>query len=190
VLTCWQRHDAYNKRDSGGRIYDDGDRCELLMSAALQVVDRDPQQAMAFAQMSVALGVSSNLSRLLTIMRGLDTERADLLFSNAMARLERSSQVDLAEVHTLGSYVVSVVNSGSKQPLSRPLVLRFLNFAFDQFADREQAIARTSKREDSPALYFVGVSLQTFLRAICPIDSIRYSDTLETRAIQDLTKME
>jgi len=143
----------------GGRIYEDSDRCELLMSAALQVVDRDPQQAMAFAQMSVALGVSSNLARLLTIMRGLDSERADLLFSNAMARLERSSQVDLTEIHTLGSYVVSVVNSGSKQPLSKPLVLRFLNFAFDQYAGREQAIARVSRREDSPALYFVGRQL-------------------------------
>ena len=151
-----------------GRIHDDGDRCELLMSAALQVVDRDPQQAMAFAQMSVALGVSSNLSRLLTIMRGLDTERADLLFSNAMARLERSAQVDLAEVHTLGSYVVSVVNSGSRQPLSRPLVLRFLNFAFDQFASREQAIARTSKREDSPALYFVGRQLTELFARYLP----------------------
>jgi hypothetical protein len=152
----------------GGRIYEDPDRCELLMSAALQVVDRDPQQAMAFAQMSVALGVSSNLARLLTIMRGLDSERADLLFSNAMARLERSSQVDLTEVHTLGSYVVSVVNSGSKQPLSKPLVLRFLNFAFDQYAGRKQAIARVSRREDSPALYFVGRQLTDLFARYLP----------------------
>jgi hypothetical protein len=152
----------------GGRIHEDAARRELLMSAALQVVDRDPQQAMAFAQMSVALGVSSNLARLLTIMRGLDSERADLLFSNAMARLERSSQVDLTEVHTLGSYVVSVVNSGSKQPLSRPLVLRFLDFAFDQFTGREQAIARGSKREDSPALYFVGRQLTDLFQRYLP----------------------
>ena len=152
----------------GVRTHEDPDRCELLMSAALQVVDRDPQQAMAFAQMSVALGISANLSRLLTIMRGLDSERADLLFSNAMARLERSSQIDLREVHTLGSYVVSVVNSGTKQPLSKPLVLRFLNFAFDQYAGRKQAISRVSKRDDSPALYFVGRQLTDLFARYLP----------------------
>src|SRR5262249_39152126 len=152
----------------GGKVHEDADRCELLMSAALQVVDRDPQQAMAFAQMSVALGVSSNLSRLLTIMRGVDPERADLLFSNAMARLERSPQVDLTEVHTLGSYVVSAVNSGSTQPLSKPLVLRFLNFAFDQFAGRDQAIVRASRIEDSPATYFVGRQLTDLFARYLP----------------------
>lgn len=138
---------------------EDAERCELLMSAALQVVDRDPQQAMAFAQMSVALGISSNLARLLTLMRTVDAERADLLFSNAVARLEQSSQVDLADVHTLGSYVVSVVNSGSRQPLSKPLVLRFLNFAFDQIARREPAPQRGARRDDSAALYFIGRQL-------------------------------
>src|SRR5262245_41003494 len=131
------------------------ERCELLMSAALQVVDRDPQQAITFAQMSVALGISSNLARLLTLMRSVDAERADLLFSNAVARLEQSSPVDLAEVRTLGSYVVSTVNSGSKHPLSKPLVLRFLNFAFNQIAADEPAVHGEMNREDSPALYFV-----------------------------------
>ena len=173
----------------GVRTHEDPDRCELLMSAALQVVDRDPQQAMAFAQMSVALGVSSNLSRLLTIMRGLDSERADLLFSNAMARLERSSQVDLTQVHTLGSYVVSVVNSGTKQPLSKPLVLRFLNFAFDQYAGREQAISRVPKRDDSPALYFVGRQLTDLFARYLPyrLDQLqRYAgDQMDTGNYED-----
>ena len=138
---------------------DESERCELLMSAALQVVDRDPQQAMAFAQMSVALGLSSNLARLLTMMRTVDSERADLLFSNAVARLEQSSQVDLADIHTLGSYLVSVVNSGSKQPLSKPLVLRFLNFAFDQIVTCESGPQRVPRRDDSAALYFIGRQL-------------------------------
>ena len=159
----------------GVGTHEDPDRCELLMSAALQVVDRDPQQAMAFAQMSVALGVSPNLSPLLTIMRGLDSERADLLFSNAMARLERSAQVDLREVHTLGSYVVSVVNSGTKQPLSKPLVLRFLNFAFDQYAGDEQTISRVSIKDDSPAIYFVGRQLTDLFARYLPyrLDQLR-----------------
>ena len=147
---------------------DDAERCELLMSAALQVVDRDPQQAMAFAQMSVALGLSANLARLLTLMRSVDPERADLLFSNAMARLERSPQIDLTEVHTLGSYVVSVVNSGWKQPLSKPLVLRFLNFAFDQIAAREQAKVRGARRDDSAALYFIGRQLTDLFARYLP----------------------
>ncbi len=138
---------------------EDIERCELLMSAALQVVDRDPPQAMAFAQMSLALGVSSNLASLLTLMRTEDAERADLLFSNAVARLEQSSQVDLADVHTLGSYLVSVVNSGSKHPLNRPLVLRFLNLAFDQVAGRGSATQRSTRLDDSAELYFIGRQL-------------------------------
>ena len=146
---------------------DDAERCELLMSAALQVVERDPQQAMAFAQMSVALGISSNLARLLPLMRTGDAERADLIFSNAVARLERSPQVALADVHTLGSYVVSVVNSGSKQPLSRPLVVRFLNFAFDQIAARESAPLRGARRDDS-SLYFIGRQLTELFARYLP----------------------
>ena len=147
---------------------EDAERCELLMSAALQIVDRDPQQAMAFAQMSVALGLSSNLARLLTLMRAVDAERADLLFSNAMARLERSAQVDLTEVHTLGSYVVSVVNSGSPQPLSKSLVMRFLNFAFDQIARREAAPPTAVRRDDSAALYFIGRQLTDLFARYLP----------------------
>lgn len=147
---------------------DDAEQCELLMSAALQVVERDPQQAMAFAQMSVALGLSSNLSRLLTIMRTVDAERADLLFSNAVARLERSSSVELADLHTLGSYVVSVANWGSKQPLSRPLIVRFLNFAFDQIARRETALARGARRDDSAAFYFIGRQLTDLFARYLP----------------------
>jgi hypothetical protein len=138
---------------------EDAERCEMMMSAALQVVDRDPQQAMAFSQMSLALGISANLARLLTLMRTTDPERADLLFSNAVARLEQSPQVDLADVHTLGSYVVSVVNSGSKQPLSKPLVLRFLNFAYDQLAGRGISIHGGAGLDDSAAAYFIGRQL-------------------------------
>lgn len=152
----------------------DAERCELLMSAALQVVDRDPQQALTFAQMSVALGISSNLERLLTLMRAVDAERADLLFSNAVARLERSSTVDLADVRTLGSYVVSVVNSESKRPLSKPLVLRFLNFAFSQIAADDLAAQRVTGR-DSAARYFIGRQLTDLFGRYLPyrLDQLR-----------------
>ena len=70
---------------------DSAERRELLMSAAFQIVDRDPQQAMAFAQMSLALGVSPNFARLLTMLRNVDHERADLLFSNALERLQQTA---------------------------------------------------------------------------------------------------
>lgn len=146
---------------------EDSEQCELLMSAALQVVDRDPQQAMTFAQMSVALGISSNLSRLLTIMRGVDPERADLLFSNAMARLEGSTLVELSDLHTLGSYVVSVSTWRSTQPLSRPLVVRFLNFAFSQIERRDLYQSRGSRRDDS-AFYFIGRQLTDLFARYLP----------------------
>jgi len=141
------------------RSREDAERCELLMSAALQIVERDPQQAITFAQMSVAIGISPNLSRLLTLMRTVDSERADLLFSNAVAQLEHSAQVDLADIRTLGSYVVSVVNSGTKHPMSKQLVLRFLNFAFSQIAEQESVSQRVNRRDDSAALYFIGRQL-------------------------------
>ena len=128
---------------------------ELLMSAALQVVERNPQQAMAFAQMSVALGISSNFARLLMLMRTVDAERADLLFSNAVTRLEQSPRADLAAAHTLGSYVLAVVNSATKQPLDKALVIRFLNLAFEQIADRGSSTPRSASRDDSASLYFI-----------------------------------
>jgi hypothetical protein len=137
----------------------DSERRELLMSAAIQVVERDPQQAMAFAQMSVALGISPNLARLLTLLQSVDAERADLLFGNAMARLEQSARVDFTEVHTLGAYVVSVVNSPTNQLLSRTLVMRFLNFAFDQIARGGVTPSETTRPEESAAFYFVGRQL-------------------------------
>ena len=137
----------------------DTERRELLMSAAIQVVERDPQQAMAFAQMSVALGISSNLARFLTLLQSVDAERADLLFANAVARLEQSARVDFREIHTLGSYVVSVVNSPTKQPLSRTLVVRFLNFAFDQISRGDVTPSETTSPDESAAFYFVGRQL-------------------------------
>jgi len=80
------------------RSREDAERCELLMSAAFQIVDRDPQQAMAFAQMSLALGVSPNFARLLTMLRNVDQERADLLFSNALERLQQTERPALPDV--------------------------------------------------------------------------------------------
>lgn len=147
---------------------EEGERRELLMSAALQVVDREPQQAMAFAQMSVALGVSSNLARFLTLLRAVDVDSADLLFANAVARIERSSASDLTEIHTLGSYVVSVVNSASTQSLSKPLVVRFLNLALDRIARSESMPSAGPNRDQSAPLYFIGRQLNDLVRRYLP----------------------
>lgn len=155
---------------SGARVAasrEDTERRELLMSAALQVVEREPQQAMAFAQMSVASGISSNLARFLTLMRAVDAERADLLFSNAVARLEESSTVDLTEIHTLGSFVVSVVNSASKQSFSRQLVVRFLNLALNRISRDETNVPAMTGRDESAA-YFVGRQLTELVSRFLP----------------------
>src|SRR6185503_890197 len=117
-------------------VRDSSERRELLLSAAFQIVDRDPQQAMAFAQMSLALGFSSNFARLLTMLRSVDHERADLLFSNALERLQQTERPALADIHTLGSYVLTTVNSPAGRPLSKALVVRFLNFGIDQITQR------------------------------------------------------
>ncbi|MEK6288553.1 MAG: hypothetical protein AABO57_22785 [Acidobacteriota bacterium] len=150
---------------------EDAERCELLMSAALQVVERQPQQAMAFAQMSVALGISSNLARLLTLMRTVDAERADLLFANAVARLEQSSRVDLKDIHTLGSYVVSTINSSTRHPMGKASIVRFLNLALKQVGQIGQNLSAppaSGGRGDSAVLYFIERQLTDLLASYLP----------------------
>ena len=138
-------------------VRDSAERRELLMSAAFQIVDRDPQQAMAFAQMSLALGVSPNFARLLTMLRNVDHERADLLFSNALERIQQAQRPALADIHTLGSYVLTTVNSPASRPLSKALVVRFLNFGIDQIAQKD--VYSLAHAGDESAVYFISRQL-------------------------------
>jgi hypothetical protein len=141
---------------------EDLDRREVLISVALRIVEREPEQAMALAQMSFTPGLSPNFARLLMLMRNAEPGLADLLFSSAMARLERALVVDLADIHTLGSYLVSA-GSSAREAMGRTLVTRFLNLAFNQIARRESwamtGAARTARRDESAALYFIGRQL-------------------------------
>ncbi|MGA9770591.1 MAG: hypothetical protein WBV94_16245 [Blastocatellia bacterium] len=135
----------------------DVDRRELLISVALQVVERDPQRAMALGQLSLASGVSQNFSRLLTLMRAVEPAMADLLFSCALARLGQSPSAQLADIHTLGTYLVTVVNSGAKQTLSRTDVEKFLRLAFNQILRRAESssFTRAVRPDESAAIYFI-----------------------------------
>jgi hypothetical protein len=134
----------------------------MLISVALRIVEREPQQAMALAQMSFPLGLSPNFSRLLTLMRANEPGLADLLFSSAVARLEQLPVVDLGDIHTLSSYLVSA-GSSARESMGRALVTRFLNLAFDQIANcgatATIAGARTARRDESAAVYFIGRQL-------------------------------
>jgi hypothetical protein len=138
-------------------VPDSAERRELLMSAAFQIVDRDPQQAMAFAQMSLALGVSTNFARLLTMLRNADHERADLLFSNALERLQQTERPALADIHTLGAYVLTTVNSPASHPLTKALVVRFLNFGIDQITQRD--VYSLAHAGDESTVYFISRQL-------------------------------
>ncbi|MFY9608748.1 MAG: hypothetical protein WAU45_09065, partial [Blastocatellia bacterium] len=141
---------------------EDIERREVLMSVALRIVEREPEQAMALAQMSFTPGLSPNFSRLLMLMRTAEPGLADLLFSSAVARLERAPAVDLADIHTLGSYLVSA-GSSAREAMGRALVIRFLNLAFDQIARRDNSAAtgaaRGARRDESAAIYFIGRQL-------------------------------
>jgi hypothetical protein len=143
--------------------HEDTERREMLISVALRIVEREPQQAMALAQMSFPLGLSANLSRLLLLMRASEPGLADLLFSSAVARLEREPALDLADIHTLGAYLVSA-GSAAREAMGRPLIIRFLNLAYTEIARRSDAMALAAgaaraRRDDSPAAYFVGRQL-------------------------------
>lgn len=147
---------------AAGSTREDIERREVLISVALRIVEREPEQAMALAQMSFTPGLSPNFSRLLMLMRTTKPGLADLLFSSAVARLERASAVDLADIHTLGSYLVSS-GSSAREAMGRGLVIRFLNLAFDQIARRHNpaatGAARAARRDESAAIYFVGRQL-------------------------------
>ncbi|HYP25494.1 MAG TPA: hypothetical protein VE262_02140 [Blastocatellia bacterium] len=152
------------------------ERRELLISVALQVAERDPHRAMTLGQLSLgpavdlsnpppgAQGLTSSIispkfSRLLTIMRGVDSRLADLLFSSAVARLERLPLVDLDDVHTLGSYVVLAASPSTRGAMSRSLVVRFLDLSFRQImlqVDSGSGAPDEAANDDgSDSIYFI-----------------------------------
>jgi hypothetical protein len=135
----------------------DIERRELLISVALQIVDRDPQRAMALGQLSLASGVSQNFARLLLLMRSVDPAMADLLFSCALARLEQFPSAQLAAIHTLGAYLVAAVNSPAKQTLSRAEIVKFLHLALNQIMLRAESssTSRATGPDESAAIYFI-----------------------------------
>ncbi len=165
---------------------EDLERREVLMSVALRIVEREPEQAMALAQMSFTPGLSPNFSRLLMLMRTAEPGLADLLFSSAVARLERASAVDLADIHTLGSYLVSA-GSSAREAMGRALVTRFLNLAFNQIARRDNSaatVARAARRDESAAIYFIGRQLTDLFARYQPdrLEQLQYkiSELTET----------
>lgn len=173
---------------AGASTREDIERREVLMSVALRIVEREPEQAMALAQMSFTPGLSPNFSRLLMLMRTAEPGLADLLFSSAVARLERASAVDLADIHTLGSYLVSA-GSSAREAMGRALVTRFLNLAFNQIARRDNltattGAARAAKRDESAAIYFIGRQLTDLFARYQPdrLEQLQYkiSELTET----------
>jgi len=172
-------------QSAAGASRDEIERREMLISVALRIVEREPQQAIALAQMSFARGLSPNFSRLLMLMRSSEPGLADLLFSSAVARLERAATVDLSDIHTLGSYLVSA-GSSAREAMGRALVTRFLNLAFSQIersTNSAAALARATKRDEPAAVYFVGRQLTDLFARYQP-------DRLEQlqRNISDLTE--
>ena len=152
---------AYSAESSKETARSDAERRELLISVALQIVERNPYRAMALGQLSLGGAnhvareetalISQNFARLLVLMRGVDASLSDLLFASAVVRLERAQAIDLNDIHTLGSYLVSSVNSPAKDSLARPVIERFLNIAFKQIMlyrdSRERARAGRIRRD-------------------------------------------
>jgi hypothetical protein len=92
-------------------------------------------------------------------MRGVDPRLADLLFSSAVARLERLPVVDLDDVHTLGSYVVLAASPSTKGAMSPSLVVRFLDLSFRQIMFQVDsgsgAPDEASNDDGSDSIYFI-----------------------------------
>ena len=151
-------YSADNQKD----VRADAERRELLITVALQIVERDPYRAMALGQLSLGSPVnnreegaliSQNFARLLVLMRAVDSGLSDLLFSSAVIRLERSQAINLDDIHTLGSYLVSSVNSATKDSISRQVIERFLSLAFNQIMLHRNSEERG--KPDDAAVYFI-----------------------------------
>ncbi len=132
------------------------DQREALIGVALQVVEREPHRAMTLGQLSLSFGISPNFTRLLLLMRAVDHGLADLLFSSAVARLQRASQIDLSDIHTLGSYLISTAGTNATGSIDKSLITRFLSLAFNQLMQRDRP---GSNSDQSAAAYFVGRQL-------------------------------
>jgi hypothetical protein len=125
------------------------ERRDLLVSVALQIVERDPTRAMALGELSLASGVSPHFSQLLLSLHAVDAERADRLFASAVGGLERSRDVDLDSLHALGAFLVSATDPIAGESVSRGVVVRFLKCALAQLSRLGQMAAR--RRGDMPA---------------------------------------
>jgi hypothetical protein len=158
---------------------------ELLISVALQVVEREPQRAMSLGQLSLASGISENFFRLLMLMRAVDPALADLLFSSALARLEQTPSAQLAEIHALGAYLVAVAHSPARQIVSKAEVAKFINFALYQISQRTNAIAlpQALQPDQAALVYFLKRQLADLTAQYVPE---RRSDVIgRLRAIRD-----
>ena len=146
----------------------DVERRDLLANVALQLVERDPARAMALAQSSLAFGVSPHFSRPLLSLCAVDAGRADFLFAYAVGCLERSRDVDLNSLHTLGAFLVSTSDPLAKESVDRGVVVRFLNCALAQLSRLSQMAAgrrgdvpanQGMAAEDEAVIYFIGRQL-------------------------------
>jgi hypothetical protein len=187
---------AYSTESSKETARSDAERRELLISVALQIVERNPYRAMALGQLSLGGAspvareetglISQNFARLLVLMRGVDASLSDLLFASAVVRLERAQSIDLNDIHTLGSYLVSSAGSSAKDSLARPVIERFLNLAFKQIMLYRDSRERAGPDEPA-AIYFITRQLTDLFARYLPNRRIkvqrRIDDTDEPAAV-------
>lgn len=187
---------AYSTESSKETARSDAERRELLINVALQIVERNPYRAMALGQLSLGGAspvareetglISQNFARLLVLMRGVDASLSDLLFASAVVRLERAQSIDLNDIHTLGSYLVSSAGSSAKDSLARPVIERFLNIAFKQIMLYRDSRERAGPDEPA-AIYFITRQLTDLFARYLPNRRIkvqrRIDDTDEPAAV-------
>lgn len=142
---------------TAARAQADIEQRELLISVALQVVEREPQRAMSLGQLSLASGISENFFRLLMLMRAVDPALADLLFSSALARLEQTPTAQLAEIHALGAYLVAVAHSPARQVVSKVEAAKFINFALYRISQCTNSVAlpQSLQPDEAALVYFL-----------------------------------
>jgi hypothetical protein len=171
---------AYSTEISKESVRAEAERRELLISVALQIVERDPYRAMALGQLSLGSPtvapapvreetalISQNFARLLVLMRAVDAGLSDLLFASAVIRLERAQAIDLNDIHTLGSYLVSSVNSTAKDSISRTVIERFLSLAFNQITLHRESQERAAP-DEAAAVYFITRQLKDLFALYMP----------------------
>lgn len=125
---------------------------ETLVAAAIEMLPGDPDRAMALGRLALGDEVTPEFMRLLVVLRGVDANKADQLFTFALNLFARTPNPRIAEIQMLAFYIGA--NGQTKYDGVPTDVLRgYLDTAF------RSIMTTPLDSPDAPTAYFLGRQL-------------------------------